>query len=79
MAAIICLSNYLVQFKFNYLSLNEVLTWGAFSYPITFFITDLANKFYGKDFAKKIVIYGFLFGITFSFILTFEGFNLIIL
>jgi hypothetical protein len=79
MAAIICLSNYLVQFQFNYLGLNEVLTWGAFSYPITFLITDLANRFYGKDFAKKTVIYGFLSGITFSFILTFEDFNLIIL
>jgi uncharacterized integral membrane protein (TIGR00697 family) len=79
MAVIICLSNYLVQFQFNYLGLNEVLTWGAFSYPITFLITDLANRFHGKNFAKKIVIYGLLSGITFSFILTFEGFNLITL
>jgi uncharacterized integral membrane protein (TIGR00697 family) len=79
MAGVICLSNYLVQFQFNYFGLKEFLTWGAFSYPITFLITDLANRFFGKDFAKKIVIYGFLSGIIFSFILTFEEFNLIIL
>jgi hypothetical protein len=79
MAFVICISNYLVQFPFEYFGLNEILTWGAFTYPITFLVTDLANRFFGKEFAKKIVFFGFVLGITLSFILTFEGFNLIVL
>jgi uncharacterized integral membrane protein (TIGR00697 family) len=79
MAFVICISNYLVQFPFEYFGLNEILTWGAFTYPVTFLVTDLANRFFGKEFAKKIVFFGFVLGITLSFILTFEGFNLIVL
>jgi len=79
MAIVICASNYLVQFPFSYFGLQEILTWGAFTYPITFLVTDLANRFFGKEFAKKIVIFGFILGIIFSFILTFEEFNLIVL
>ena len=56
-------SNYLVQFPVNYLSLEEVLTYGAFSYPITFFITDLSNRAYGKVVARKVVYIGFIIGI----------------
>jgi queuosine precursor transporter len=63
MALIILSSNYLVQFPFNYLGLNEILTYGAFSYPLAFLITDLANRKYGKYAAKKIVYFGFLLGI----------------
>ena len=44
MGAIVITSNYLVQFPVNYYGLEEILTYGAFSYPITFLITDLANK-----------------------------------
>ena len=55
MGAIVLLSNYLVQFPINYYGLNEVLTYGAFSYPIAFLITDLANRSYGKFVARKIV------------------------
>ena len=79
MAIVICASNYLVQFPFSYFGLQEILTWGAFTYPITFLVTDLANRFFGKEFAKKIVIFGFILGTIFSFILTFEEFNLIVL
>ena len=79
MAFVICISNYLVQFPFEYFGLNEILTWGAFTYPVTFLVTDLANRFFGKEFAKKIVFFGFVLGITLSFILTFEVFNLIVL
>ncbi|NCU69941.1 MAG: VUT family protein, partial [Candidatus Fonsibacter lacus] len=79
MAIVICASNYLVQFPFSYFGLQEILTWGAFTYPITFLVTDLANRFFGKEFAKKIVVFGFILGIIFSFILTFEEFNLIVL
>ena len=63
MGLIVVLSNYLVQFPIQYFGLNEILTYGAFSYPITFLITDLANRAYGKLIAKKIVYVGFFIGI----------------
>ena len=66
MGAIVLSSNYLVQFPINYYGLNEVLTYGAFSYPIAFLITDLANRSYGKFVARKIVYLGFLLGIGFT-------------
>ena len=66
MGAIVLLSNYLVQFPINYYGLSEVLTYGAFSYPIAFLITDLANRSYGKLVARKIVYLGFLIGIGFT-------------
>ena len=53
MASIVALSNYLVQFPINRFGLQNVLTYGAFSYPIAFLITDLSNRKYGKDTAKK--------------------------
>ena len=59
-------SNYLVQFPINYYGLGEILTYGAFSYPIAFLITDLANRFYGKLIARKIVYIGFVIGIFFT-------------
>ena len=63
MASIVALSNYLVQFPFNYFGLENLLTYGAFSYPAAFLITDLSNRRYGKNVAKKIVYLGFLLGI----------------
>ena len=66
MALVVALSNYLVQFPINYYGLNNILTYGAFSYPIAFLITDLANRSYGKIIARKIVYIGFTIGILFS-------------
>ena len=66
MALIVAISNYLVQFPINYYGLEEILTYGAFSYPIAFLITDLANRSYGKLVARKIVYVGFVVGITFT-------------
>ena len=66
MGVVVLLSNYLVQFPVNYNGLNEVLTYGAFSYPIAFLITDLANRSFGKNVARKIVYFGFLIGIIFT-------------
>ena len=66
MGVVVLSSNYLVQFPINYYGLNEILTYGAFSYPIAFFITDLANRSYGKLVARKIVYFGFLIGIGFT-------------
>ena len=63
MGIVVVLSNYLVQFPVQSFGLNEILTYGAFSYPITFLITDLANRAYGKVVARKIVYFGFIVGI----------------
>ena len=59
-------SNYLVQFPINYYGFNEILTYGAFSYPIAFLITDLSNRSFGKLVARKIVYFGFFLGIGFT-------------
>ena len=66
MGIVVVLSNYLVQFPVQHFGLNEILTFGAFSYPVTFLITDLANRAYGKFVARKIVYLGFLIGIGFT-------------
>ena len=66
MGVVVLSSNYLVQFPINYYGLNEILTYGAFSYPIAFLITDLANRSYGKRVARKIVYFGFVIGIGFT-------------
>ena len=66
MGAVVLISNYLVQFPINYYGLQEILTYGAFSYPIAFLITDLANRSYGKIVARKIVYIGFVIGISFT-------------
>ena len=66
MGAVVLFSNYLVQFPVNYYGLNQILTYGAFSYPVAFLITDLANRSYGKIVARKIVYFGFFLGIGFT-------------
>ena len=66
MGVVVLSSNYLVQFPINYYGLSEILTYGAFSYPVAFLITDLANRFYGKSVARKIVYIGFFIGIIFT-------------
>ena len=67
MALIVALSNYLVQFPVTYFGLSDLLTYGAFSYPIAFLITDLSNRRYGKKIAKKIVYLGFATGVFLTF------------
>ena len=66
MGVVVLSSNYLVQFPVKYYGLEEILTYGAFSYPIAFLITDLANRSYGKLVARKIVYIGFIIGIAFT-------------
>ena len=63
MGLVVVASNYLVQFPIQQFGLSEILTYGAFSYPITFLITDLANRAYGKVVARKIVYVGFTIGV----------------
>ena len=66
MGFVVLSSNYLVQFPIQYYGLESILTYGAFSYPIAFLITDLANRSYGKVIARKIVYIGFAIGISFT-------------
>ena len=66
MGAVVLTSNYLVQFPINHYGLEKILTYGALSYPVAFFITDLANRSYGKEVARKIVYIGFILGISFT-------------
>ena len=64
MGVVVISSNYLVQFPVNVFNLESILTYGAFSYPVAFLITDLANRAYGKIVARKIVLIGFFLGIS---------------
>jgi len=66
MGVVVLASNYLVQFPIQYYGLEGILTYGAFSYPIAFLITDLTNRSYGKLIARKIVYIGFVIGIAFT-------------
>ena len=63
MAAIIVASNILVQFLFG-----NWLTWGAFTYPLAFLVTDVMNRVYGAGPARKVVIAGFAVGVVCSLI-----------
>ena len=63
MGIVVIASNYLVQFPVKFYNLENLLTYGAFSYPITFLITDLANRAFGKKMARYIVLVGFFIGI----------------
>ena len=66
MGVVVLASNYLVQFPINHDGLENILTYGALSYPIAFLITDLANRSYGKKVARKIVYVGFSIGVSFT-------------
>ena len=68
MGFVVLISNFLVQFPVKYYELENILTYGAFSYPIAFLITDLANRSFGKTIARKIVYFGFTIGILFTLI-----------
>ena len=77
MAFVIVVSNYLVQFPINYFKLDSLLTYGAFSYPVAFLITDLANRKYGIKTAKKIVYFGFVLGVLITFFFSINYSDLI--
>lgn len=63
MAAIVVASNILVQFLFG-----QWLTWGAFTYPLAFLVTDIMNRVYGREAARRVVFAGFAVGLVCSFI-----------
>ena len=66
MGLVVLISNYLVQFPVKFYGLQDLLTYGAFTYPIAFLITDLANRSYGKIVARRIVYIGFVLGVSFT-------------
>ena len=70
MGFLVIASNFLVQYPVNYFELNEILTYGAFTYPITFLITDLANRAYGNVVARKVVYFGFIIGILLTLLVS---------
>ena len=63
MATIVVASNILVQFLFG-----QWLTWGAFTYPLAFLVTDIMNRVYGASAARRVVFIGFLVGVACSLI-----------
>ncbi|GAA6209305.1 queuosine precursor transporter [Cognatishimia sp. WU-CL00825] len=63
MAAIVVASNILVQFLFG-----NWLTWGAFTYPLAFLVTDVMNRVYGVSAARRVVLVGFVVGLLCSFV-----------
>jgi len=63
MAAVVLASNILVQFTFG-----QWLTWGAFTYPVAFLVTDLTNRLYGAAAARRVVLAGFATGVACSLI-----------
>ena len=77
MALVVALSNYLVQFPVNYIGLQDIFTYGAFTYPVAFLITDLANRKYGKIVARKIVYLGFILGVILTLYFSTDFSNLI--
>jgi len=77
MGVVVLSSNYLVQFPIKYYGLEEVLTYGAFSYPIAFLITDLENRSYGKLIARRIVYIGFAIGVSFTLLFSTDFADLI--
>ncbi len=71
MTLVVVASNFLVQFPLNAMvagiNLADILTWGAFTYPIAFLITDLTNRQFGPQTARKVVFAGFVVGVGLSF------------
>ena len=63
MAVFVTASNFFVQYPINFFGMEEFLTYGALTYPVTFLITDLSNRRYGKFIARRIVYMGFMLGI----------------
>lgn len=71
MAGVVLASNILVQYPVQGalygISLADLLTWGAFTYPLAFLVNDLTNRQFGPAAARKVVFVGFAIGVAFSF------------
>ncbi len=72
MTLVVVASNFLVQFPLSGnlfgIALGDLLTWGAFTYPVAFLITDLTNRQFGASTARKVVFAGFVVGVALSFV-----------
>ena len=66
MALVVIASNYLVQFPFDHFGLKDLLTWGAFTYPIAFLVNDLTNRRFGPAAARQVVYAGFAIAVVLS-------------
>lgn len=66
MAIVVAASNVLVQYPFDYFGMRDLLTWGAFTYPVAFLVNDLTNRRYGKQAARRVVFVGFLIAVILS-------------
>ncbi|MEX0406403.1 queuosine precursor transporter [Aquibium sp. LZ166] len=66
MAAVVAASNFLVQYPFAHFGLGEILTWGAFTYPVAFLVNDLTNRRFGPRAARKVVLAGFVIAVVLS-------------
>jgi uncharacterized PurR-regulated membrane protein YhhQ (DUF165 family) len=66
MTLIVVASNILVQIPFTAFGMQDYLTWGAFTYPVTFLVTDLTNRRYGAGMARRLVVVGFLIAVVLS-------------
>ena len=69
MTLVVLSSNILVQHPFRHLGLGDYLTWGAFSYPFSFLVTDLSNRRFGPQGARRVVYAGFVLAVLLSVIL----------
>ena len=70
MGLVIISSNYLVQFPVKKFGLENILTYGAFTYPISFLVTDISNRAFGKVIAKKVVYFGFFTGVLLTLLVS---------
>jgi len=66
MTIVVVASNILVQYPFEPFGLGDYLTWGAFTYPVAFLVTDLTNRRYGAGMARKLVAVGFVIAVALS-------------
>jgi uncharacterized PurR-regulated membrane protein YhhQ (DUF165 family) len=66
MAVVVLASNILVQYPFGHAGLGDYLTWGAFSYPFAFLVTDLSNRRFGPLGARRVVYAGFVLAVALS-------------
>ncbi|WP_027486907.1 VUT family protein [Allorhizobium undicola] len=72
MTLVVVASNILVQYPLTGelagIQLGDLLTYGAFTYPVAFLVTDLTNRQFGPSMARRVVFVGFLVGVTISFL-----------
>ena len=66
MAFVVVASNFLVQFPFAHFGLQDILTWGAFTYPLAFLVNDLTNRRFGPAAARRVVYAGFALAVVLS-------------